>query len=1016
MSVLANKKKKKNNSPKQSAQAASAEAAGQNTEKKIDEENIPIQSFSDMLAFAHEAEAELEEKEITAESEKSDNSVNKEIVINVSAPKDNTSEEEKKQAPVKAESNKTTEKISEPAPKPEPAKTQEESQKSEPVKQESKPKEEPKPDPKPAPKQEAPKQSAPAAQKTAAEDALDRDLELAHRKKMREQAYEQKKKEEEEKKEAERLEKANLAKQRAVARAEAAAAAAEKKENEEKAAQAPKASSSQSSVKAPRRRKPQPVSRGIDSLAAGRGAAIAAALLIVLYGGSFIYTKSLNDGYLKELDSKLTGQSRSVNEESLEYEISSLSPLTYDEKTEKGLSVGLADSDKDGLSDYYEINVSGTDPKIFDSDGDGINDGDEVNSGLDPLSSSTDGTVSDSDYTEDVNFGGAGASISVKSCPKTAYISFLPSDNKTIQGTPGLIVDAFDFYCDSENGGCTITFTYTDEQLAAWKTPVNALSVFRFNNDTLSFDKIESTINSDSRTVSAEITENGIYALGDEGIIMKESNTQIFFLIDNSGSMYPEEMCANSEENDVEFKRLDFTMNLIDMLKDEASFGAAQFSGSFKEISPITDNADDVRAKVDAIRTTTQNFSGTDIAGSLISAVSEFSDADLYDKNYIVLLTDGMPSNPNAALDEKAITAANQKNITVFTIGLGKYIDAEYLYNIADRTNGQFFQASNADALENIYEKIQNFMSYNQVIIEEDTGKKGFILADCGLNVEKDGLAYNNFRTDFAPNGADFGIAGIIHAYYRGELPLAASGYKTSDGTEIPGYQVGQIAQFTDGKADLSELQIGILDTYNSYLILEDKWDYGSIKGGLLRYTDKTRDYVTNHSMSVSTVDYTGTLESDSGFIAFLKKITFHSLPVFNEYECALINSKSCTDDDLQVMNMFNYYCNLPKSDKCTVYDFGYDGETAMAVLTDELTTGNPAVISFGGSAMNAVRIIREASNPNKFVLEAYDSNSPGRITKISLTRTAVFDGTTKTYQYSASRGTQEQPLRLFVY
>ena len=89
-----------------------------------------------------------------------------------------------------------------------------------------------------------------------------------------------------------------------------------------------------------------------------------------------------------------------------------------------------------------------------------------------------------------------------------------------------------------------------------------------------------------------------------------------------------------------------------------------------------------------------------------------------------------MPSVANAAKDKAAIDAAKAANITIFTIGLGKYIDAEYLYSIAEQTNGQFFQASNADALENIYDKIQSFMSYNQVTFEEESGTKGYIVAD----------------------------------------------------------------------------------------------------------------------------------------------------------------------------------------------------------------------------------------------------------------------------------------------
>lgn len=45
----------------------------------------------------------------------------------------------------------------------------------------------------------------------------------------------------------------------------------------------------------------------------------------------------------------------------------------------------LLDFDNDGLSDYDEINVYLTDPKLSDTDGDGYSDGDEVDNGYDPL-------------------------------------------------------------------------------------------------------------------------------------------------------------------------------------------------------------------------------------------------------------------------------------------------------------------------------------------------------------------------------------------------------------------------------------------------------------------------------------------------------------------------------------------------------------------------------------------------------------------------------------------------------
>jgi ABC-type transport system substrate-binding protein len=48
------------------------------------------------------------------------------------------------------------------------------------------------------------------------------------------------------------------------------------------------------------------------------------------------------------------------------------------------VNVTAIDSDNDGLSDYDEENIHGTDPENPDTDGDGINDGDEIARGSDP--------------------------------------------------------------------------------------------------------------------------------------------------------------------------------------------------------------------------------------------------------------------------------------------------------------------------------------------------------------------------------------------------------------------------------------------------------------------------------------------------------------------------------------------------------------------------------------------------------------------------------------------------------
>ena len=60
---------------------------------------------------------------------------------------------------------------------------------------------------------------------------------------------------------------------------------------------------------------------------------------------------------------------------------------------------GTTDSDGDGLSDEFEVNVVGTNPHNRDSDGDKLNDNRERDFGTNPLDDDTDGDDI-SDYRE----------------------------------------------------------------------------------------------------------------------------------------------------------------------------------------------------------------------------------------------------------------------------------------------------------------------------------------------------------------------------------------------------------------------------------------------------------------------------------------------------------------------------------------------------------------------------------------------------------------------------------------
>ena len=369
MSSKNNKKKKKSQAPKTSAQAQKPKAATE----EVDEKNIPVQSLSEMLAFAHEAEADLDKAE--------ENEID--IIVPTKKP-----EEKAEAKPAKAP--KAEAKPQQPKTEAKPAEAPKAEAKPQQPKAETKPAEAPKAE---EPKTETKPVSGPpvsaeeAARQAASEDALDRDLENARRQKLKEEAYLKHQREMELKKEEERLAKAEQAKQRQISAMEAAKKREETKAAEEaqQKAEAPTAAPAPAKSTKKKNATARYFNRTLMSMNAAKGLAVALVVVLLAYGGAFIYVNSQNEEIYSDLEKKLTGQSRLVSDSSIQYEIPDTSPLSAEEKTSLGLNEGLEDSDCDGLTDYYEINVSKTDPANPDSDGDGLLDGREIRAGLDHI-------------------------------------------------------------------------------------------------------------------------------------------------------------------------------------------------------------------------------------------------------------------------------------------------------------------------------------------------------------------------------------------------------------------------------------------------------------------------------------------------------------------------------------------------------------------------------------------------------------------------------------------------------
>ncbi len=203
------------------------------------------------------------------------------------------------------------------------------------------------------------------------------------------------------------------------------------------------------------------------------------------------------------------------------------------------------DSDGDGLSDYDEINTYATEPTEADSDGDGASDGWEIKNNLDPkvfdenLPGSEDAVIPDD--------------VLVESEGKVTVVE-MQDDYLVNEDTPGYI-GSKPIKVQIEAGhSASIKMGYNREMLAEGEVP----SLYYFNEETQCYETVESTVD-DEGNVVADIDKSGVYVLLNHKLaedvitneIFKPSDTNsdgpidIVFVIDRSNSM------VQNDPNDV---------------------------------------------------------------------------------------------------------------------------------------------------------------------------------------------------------------------------------------------------------------------------------------------------------------------------------------------------------------------------------------------------------------------------------------------------------------------------------
>lgn len=688
--------------------------------------------------------------------------------------------------------------------------------------------------------------------------------------------------------------------------------------------------------------------------------------------------------------------------------------LTNGQEKEYGTDYNSLDTDKDGLSDSDEINEHKTDPLKLDTDGDSIDDGAEIALKLNPLSKETDGTP-DNKRKFEISHQLEEGSLTVNGFANVANIYAQKVDTFKKGNNPGVVSELYEFFIEGKEFDSAKLELQYDEKLFSEdsKYTPEDLSIFQYMDDG-SFKLVESKVDLENHIVSANLEHFSKYCIAVKPIVEKEVSSKVFIVLDNSGSMYPKELCETSEENDVDFKRVNFAKKLIETSDEKKiQFGLAKFTADYTELcSGFNNKKSSLYDKLDSIKTTEENFNGTHIAKSIIEACNNFSKDDLDHRKFIILLTDGETTEGQgwAGLfdnnEDDAIRAAKEKNVSVIVVGLGTNVDTTYCNKIANSTNGKFIFANNSTALDDVHEAINTVISNGHVDLDGNGKADHILIADSGFDMSKNAFSFDNYwvKTVFEDEeigGQCHGMAVFAQRYYLGTLPQTAEQifeYKYNiKGESVAGmpYSLKFVEFFGNGsekytlsKTNLKEYKL--LEKLQSYDTdnIWDKYQYNSKDKTYLEFKPELKEYIKNnpililHEKNKKDSVVTGKNKADGKEY----KYQYWDSYSFNIDKGLSDKWDEDVKDAYQVLCAFNNLWAGQFKDEW--YDSAKFSDDGFDKIVNWVNSGIIPVCGGEGHATNLTQIYRDINDPLKYTLVLYDNNDCDNAKVLTLKKT----------------------------
>ena len=190
--------------------------------------------------------------------------------------------------------------------------------------------------------------------------------------------------------------------------------------------------------------------------------------------------------------------------------------FTNAEEKNLGTNPDLMDTDRDGLSDYYEIKQSKTDPLKEDSDADGLKDGNELDLELDPLKSDSKGDGikdGDRDVSCIVSDSDVGVELTINGKGNIATSTIDVFKNSSFSNIKGFLDKVYNFYTDGTITNATVKIKYDLDEIKQNGLTEDDLSIYYFNEETQQLEIVPTTIDKDNKLLIATLSHFSKYLI-----------------------------------------------------------------------------------------------------------------------------------------------------------------------------------------------------------------------------------------------------------------------------------------------------------------------------------------------------------------------------------------------------------------------------------------------------------------------------------------------------------------------